>query len=99
MLLIPSIATATTIILDDGTVVETTKNVYVSDEPLFSLTEAVPLVAGSGGDEEPSPQGSPEWCDWYVDNYGVEITLSDGTVIKAPEPSFDPRYDVFARDC
>lgn len=90
----PTFAT-TTIMLEDGTVIETEKRVYISETPLFSLTEATPVtgepLVGTPSpvpDAEPEDKGSPEWCAWYED-------INDGIVA----PSFDPNYRVYTENC
>lgn len=60
----------TTVILEDGTVIETDKFVYVSDKQLFYFEEAAPV-----SDNE-LEVGSEEWCDWYVESSGGNIEPS-----------------------
>lgn len=81
-------AAATTIVLDDGTVIETDKPVYISDTPLFRLVEVEPIAETDGGLVEPAEAGSPEWCVWYeVSNNGII------------QPTFDPSYTIYLQNC
>lgn len=76
----------TTIVLEDGTVIETEDKVYVSETPLFRLEEAEALVGGEL--VEPAEKGSPEWCAWY------EAINPDGIT-----PDFSEGYSVYTRNC
>lgn len=86
----PFASAVTTVILEDGTVIETNDKVYISDEQLYKFEEASAVSAESSTDVlvEPEEQGSPEWCEWYV-------AINGGTVA----PSFDPNYSIYVRNC
>jgi hypothetical protein len=86
-LLITSIGVygSTTIVLEDGTVVETNDRVYVSKTPLFQLEEAEALV---GGESVIPELGTPEWCEWY------EAANPDGI-----SPDFSEEHSVYVRNC
>jgi len=78
----------TTITFDDGTVVylEPEQKVYVSVHKVYELVELEPVVGGESS--EPEPQGSEEWCEWYLEQ-------NDGVVA----PSFDEGYTIYVRNC
>ena len=68
--------------------VEPSESVYVSEVPLYALTEIEPLVASERPSEEPLPKGSPEWCEWYLESVG-------GVVV----PTFDEGYYIYTQNC
>jgi len=80
----------TTITFDDGTVVylEPGQSVYVADQEVYLLTELEPVTGVSETPEEPLPQGSEEWCEWFLE-------VNGGTVV----PSFDEGYYIYTNNC
>ena len=80
-------AALVTIILADGTTIETDKNVYIADGPVYTQVELTP-INGTGELVEPDEAGSPEWCAWYE-------AINGGIVA----PSFDPNYTIYVRNC
>lgn len=77
----------TTVILEDGTVIETEDKVYISAEQLYTLQEA-DAVSSDASTDEPEDKGSPEWCAWY-------LAANNGTVV----PSFDEGYSIYVQNC
>jgi len=63
----------TTVILEDGTVIETTDKVYISDQQLYKFEEAAPVA------ESELEVGSEEWCEWFVEsnNGNIEPSFDD----------------------
>ena len=90
----------TTVILEDGTVIETKQNVYISPGKVYTLTELEPLRADPVEPvdpvepepdpfaDEPKPTGTPEWCEWYEEFTGGVIA-----------PTFDGRYNIYVQNC
>ncbi len=78
-------AAIVTIILADGTTIETDKNVYIADGPVYTQVELVPI---NGELVEPDEKGSPEWCAWYE-------AINGGVIA----PSFDPNYNIWVQNC
>lgn len=78
-------AADTTVILEDGTVIETNKNVYISEDKLYKFEEAHPV---SGSLVEPEEKGSEAWCLWYE-------TVNNGTIV----PSFEENYYIYTQNC
>lgn len=78
----------TSVTFDDGTVLylNPEQKVYVSEHKVYELVELEPLNTGESS--EPEPQGSEEWCEWYLEQ-------NDGVVA----PSFDEGYTIYTRNC
>ena len=73
----------TTIILEDGTVIETYENVYTSFDTVYIQVPLTPVARSSDPDGDVGPeQYSPEWCeDWYSDVYDGAPTFPNLDII------------------